>query len=157
RKGRQLPRRRSLRGRHDARARGAARPFGPGGAFAARHGAFPGAARRPLRDGPHGRQRGRLGLRDPVEARNPATAALVAALSLGVAAEAAPPETARYEIDAAQSTIAWELPATLHTVHGKVPELSGFVDIETASSGGRSARGRVVVRAAAMTTGNDSR
>ena len=51
----------------------------------------------------------------------------------------------------------WELPATLHTVHGKVPELSGFVQIETASSGERSVRGRVVVRAAAMTTGNASR
>jgi polyisoprenoid-binding protein YceI len=86
----------------------------------------------------------------------PPAAALAAALLLG-AADAAPTETARYEIDGAQSTLAWELPATLHTVHGRVPELSGFVEIETASSGERWVRGRVVVRAAAMTTGNDSR
>ena len=81
---------------------------------------------------------------------------LAAVLFLDAEPTAAPPP-GRYVIDAAHSTIAWELPATLHTVHGKVPELSGFIDIEEEASGGRVARGRVAVKAAAMTTGNDSR
>jgi len=64
---------------------------------------------------------------------------------------------AHYAIDAAHSTIAWELPATLHTVHGQVPEFSGSVELENGPQGERSARGRVSVRADAMRTGNDSR
>jgi polyisoprenoid-binding protein YceI len=86
----------------------------------------------------------------------PCALALAAVLSLH-AEPASVTAPGRYVIDAAHSTIAWELPATLHTVHGKVPELSGFVDIVEDASGGRAARGRVAVQAAAMTTGNDSR
>jgi polyisoprenoid-binding protein YceI len=64
---------------------------------------------------------------------------------------------ARYTIDAAHSMIAWELPATLHTVHGAVPDFSGSVEIETGPQGERAARGRVSVRAGAMKTANESR
>ncbi|HEX7253128.1 MAG TPA: YceI family protein [Thermoanaerobaculia bacterium] len=64
---------------------------------------------------------------------------------------------ARYSIDAAHSTIAWELPATLHTVHGQVPDFSGSVELESGSKGERAARGRVTIRAGTMRTGNESR
>jgi polyisoprenoid-binding protein YceI len=63
----------------------------------------------------------------------------------------------RYTLDAARSTITWDLPATLHTVHGSAPEMSGSVEVETDAAGERSLRGRVVVNAAAMRTGNESR
>ena len=64
---------------------------------------------------------------------------------------------ARYSIDAAHSTIAWELPATLHTVHGEVPDFSGSVELATGPQGERAASGRVSVRAGTMRTGNESR
>jgi polyisoprenoid-binding protein YceI len=70
------------------------------------------------------------------------------ALAAMVGAQALP---GKYTIDPAGSQITWELPATLHTVHGKVPKLSGTVETE----GGLKAR--VVVQAAPMSTGNEKR
>jgi polyisoprenoid-binding protein YceI len=79
-------------------------------------------------------------------------------LLIGLAARPMWSEQAvRYAIDGAGSTITWDLPATLHTVHGKAPELSGAVEIETDAAGERTIHGRVVVRAAAMKTGKESR
>ena len=66
-------------------------------------------------------------------------------------------QAVHYVIDGPGSTITWELPATLHTVHGRAPGLSGEVEIEMDAAGERNARGRVVVSAAAMKTGNESR
>jgi polyisoprenoid-binding protein YceI len=61
-----------------------------------------------------------------------------------------------YRIESAGSELRWELPATLHTVHGSAPEVEGRVDAE--SSGGEWAvRSRIAVRAATMVTGNASR
>jgi polyisoprenoid-binding protein YceI len=86
------------------------------------------------------------------------TAVLVwACLLAPFEAEAESPRAARYAIDAQRSTISWELPATLHTVRGTVPELSGSVELETGPGGEQVVRGRVSVRAAAMKTGNESR
>jgi polyisoprenoid-binding protein YceI len=89
------------------------------------------------------------------------TPILLAAFLIGALASAVGEEPAasraRYAIDAAHSAITWELPATLHTVRGSVPELSGSVEIETDREGAHAARGRVVVRAGAMKTGNESR
>jgi polyisoprenoid-binding protein YceI len=79
------------------------------------------------------------------------------ALSPVLAQEPPAAGVARYTIDAAHSTIAWELPATLHTVHGAVPDFSGSVELETGPQGEHVARGRVSVRAGNMRTGNDSR
>jgi polyisoprenoid-binding protein YceI len=72
-------------------------------------------------------------------------------LALAAAARAMPDLSPRYTIEAAASQITWDLPATLHTVHGKVPKLSGTVE----TSGGLKAR--VVVEAAPMATGNEKR
>lgn len=87
-------------------------------------------------------------------------AALCVIMGLGQALVPVPAQElhrARYAIDPARSAIAWELPATLHTVHGTAPELSGSVEIETDHEGSRTVRGRVVVRAGAMKTGNEKR
>lgn len=62
-----------------------------------------------------------------------------------------------YRIDREGSFLKWDLPATLHTVHGTVPEFSGAVETERGAAGQWTVRGRVVVRAAAMKTGNESR
>jgi polyisoprenoid-binding protein YceI len=70
---------------------------------------------------------------------------------------AAQPAELHYAIDAAGSELAWELPATLHTVHGKAPELSGRVVAVPGESGDWDVQARVVVKAAAMVTGNASR
>ena len=62
-----------------------------------------------------------------------------------------------YRIQAAGSDLGWDLPATLHTVHGKAPELSGTVDAVPGTGGEWRITVRIVVRAAAMVTGNASR
>src|SRR5207342_1456315 len=62
-----------------------------------------------------------------------------------------------YRIEAAGSELAWELPATLHTVHGKAPDLSGTIDAVSSANGGWSIRTRVVVKTGTMVTGNASR
>lgn len=72
-------------------------------------------------------------------------------LVLAAAARATPDLSPKYTIEAAGSEITWDLPATLHTVHGKVPKLSGTVE----TGGGLKAR--VVVEAAPMATGNEKR
>lgn len=62
-----------------------------------------------------------------------------------------------YRIDAAGSELRWELPATLHTVHGKARQVSGRVDAVPGAGGEWKIRGRIAVAAAAMETGNASR
>ena len=81
----------------------------------------------------------------------------VAAVLVWSASASAQPAELHYVIDAAGSEAAWELPATLHTVHGKAPELSGRVDAVPGENGEWSIQTRVVVKAAAMVTGNASR
>ncbi|HEY1249651.1 MAG TPA: YceI family protein [Thermoanaerobaculia bacterium] len=80
----------------------------------------------------------------------------VAAVFVSWWASAQPAEL-HYAIDAAGSELGWELPATLHTVHGKAPELSGTVDAVLKDNGEWSIQAHVVVKAAAMVTGNASR
>jgi polyisoprenoid-binding protein YceI len=81
----------------------------------------------------------------------------VALLAPRLAAEESK-EAARYALDTIRSTMTWELPATLHTVHGKVAELSGLIEITPDIEGsGIGVAARVTVRAASMTTGNESR
>lgn len=62
-----------------------------------------------------------------------------------------------YKIVAAGSDLRWDLPATLHTVHGVAPQLSGTVDAEPGIGGEWRIRARIEVAAAAMATGNASR
>lgn len=62
-----------------------------------------------------------------------------------------------YKIVAEGSDLRWDLPATLHTVHGVAPLLSGTVDAEPAARGEWTIRSRIVVPAGAMRTGNKSR
>ncbi len=81
---------------------------------------------------------------------------LAAVLAAAVAAAEQPAEL-HYVIQAAGSELAWELPATLHTVHGKAPALTGTVDAVAGEHGEWSIQARVVVKAAAMATGNASR
>lgn len=84
--------------------------------------------------------------------------ASVAFLLLGLAALGADqPSPLHYRIRASGSDLGWELPATLHTVHGKAPEVSGALDAEPAGNGDWKVHVRIVVAAGAMTTGNESR
>ena len=85
------------------------------------------------------------------------TALFLAAAVLAPRIAAAQPAELHYTIDSAGSELAWELPATLHTVHGKAPELSGSVDAVPGENGAWDIQARVVVKAAAMVTGNASR
>jgi polyisoprenoid-binding protein YceI len=73
------------------------------------------------------------------------------------AAEEPEPAGLHYRIVPEGSELRWELPATLHTVHGTAPQLAGSVDAEPASGGDWRVAGRIAVRAAAMATGNASR
>jgi polyisoprenoid-binding protein YceI len=67
-------------------------------------------------------------------------------------------EAATYSLDAEHSTLTWELPATLHTVHGVVPELSGSIELDPdEESKAVRVRAKVSVRAASMKTGSESR
>lgn len=59
-----------------------------------------------------------------------------------------------YKVVSAGSTLRWALPATLHTVHGRVPRFEGSVDVEPAPDGKWAIRGRIVVAAEAMDTGS---
>ena len=90
-----------------------------------------------------------------MRARRTAVALLVLASAVTAAAEQ--PTAFHYRIQAKESDLAWELPATLHTVHGKAPELSGTVDAVAGPHGDWSVQARIVVQAAAMVTGNEKR
>ena len=81
--------------------------------------------------------------------------ALLSALAGPVGA--APDRTvSHYWVDPGKSLLRWELPATLHTVHGRVPAFRGSVDLEPGKNG-YSIQSRIVVEAGAMTTGNRRR
>ena len=76
----------------------------------------------------------------------------------------APPSEYHYAIEASGSELRWELPATLHTVHGTAPRVSGTIDVERVGGyhdvrAGEPWRGRVhvVADASAMESGNASR
>jgi polyisoprenoid-binding protein YceI len=71
--------------------------------------------------------------------------------------EPAPLGPLHYRIEPTGSVLTWELPATLHTVHGKAPEIAGSIDAAPGSAGGWRVGARIVVKAAAMVTGNDKR
>jgi polyisoprenoid-binding protein YceI len=91
-----------------------------------------------------------------VRARRTAVALLVLA-SAAAPARAEQPAAFHYRIQAKESELGWELPATLHTVHGRAPELSGTVDAVAGPHGDWSVHTRIVVQAAAMATGNEKR
>lgn len=77
---------------------------------------------------------------------------------LGAASLAAQvPGAMRYRFDAAQSTLRWELPATLHTVRGVAPRFEGFAQADPVAGGRFDVRARIVVDVAAMNTGNARR
>jgi len=62
-----------------------------------------------------------------------------------------------YRIEPIGSELIWELPATLHTVHGRAPQISGRVDAAPGSNGEWKVQSRILVAAAAMESGNESR
>lgn len=76
---------------------------------------------------------------------------------LAACAAAEEPAALHYRIEASSSEIRWELPATLHTVHGTAPQISGRVDATPAAGGEWKVQSRIAVAAAAMRTGNTSR
>jgi polyisoprenoid-binding protein YceI len=83
---------------------------------------------------------------------------LAAALLASHAASGQTTQASHYSIDTARSTLGWELPATLHTVRGLVPEFSGSMDLEPEEAGvGVRVAAKVTARAASMKTGNESR
>ncbi|HEX4438503.1 MAG TPA: YceI family protein [Thermoanaerobaculia bacterium] len=100
-------------------------------------------------------------------------ARIAATLLLAAAAAAAPspstrlstsPSTRHYRIEADGSELRWDLPATLHTVEGRAPRLSGTIDLKRGPISRTEpnvepwhGRVRVVVEAGAMATGNSSR
>lgn len=83
--------------------------------------------------------------------------AVVVILVPAILAAEEPAPAYRYRVDAGGSELTWELPATLHTVHGRAPELSGTVDATAGEHGDWSIQAKVVVKAAAMVTGNEKR
>ncbi len=89
-----------------------------------------------------------------MRAERPAVATL---LFLAAAALAQERSGIHYKIVAAGSDLRWDLPATLHTVHGVAPVLSGRIDAAPGAGGEWKIRSRIVVAAAAMTTGRESR
>jgi polyisoprenoid-binding protein YceI len=86
-------------------------------------------------------------------------AALLALASFAPTAPAAAEQPAafHYRLQAKSSQLAWELPATLHTVHGRAPGLSGTIDAVAGPNGEWTVHARIVVEAAAMVTGNEKR
>jgi polyisoprenoid-binding protein YceI len=62
-----------------------------------------------------------------------------------------------YRIEAWGSELTWELPATLHTVHGRALQISGRLDAIPVAGGEWKVQSRIVVAAAAMESGNESR
>lgn len=62
-----------------------------------------------------------------------------------------------YRFRSEGSELTWELPATLHTVHGNAPKFQGTVDAEPGPAGLWRISCRIVVDAASMVTGNTSR
>jgi polyisoprenoid-binding protein YceI len=78
-------------------------------------------------------------------------------LAAVAAAQEPPAPGYHYLIDASGSELRWELPATLHTVRGKAPRISGRVDATPAAGGEWKIQSRISVAAAAMETGNASR
>src|SRR5262245_12805903 len=62
-----------------------------------------------------------------------------------------------YRIEPSGSELTWELPATLHTVHGRAPQISGRLDAIPGSGGDWKVQSRIVVTAAGMESGNESR
>jgi polyisoprenoid-binding protein YceI len=82
---------------------------------------------------------------------------VLASIALAACAAGEEPAPLHYRIQASGSDLRWELPATLHTVHGIAPEVSGTVDAEPGSGGEWRIQSRIVVPAAAMVTGNSSR
>jgi polyisoprenoid-binding protein YceI len=79
------------------------------------------------------------------------------AILLAAAASAGDSASLHYRVLSAGSELRWDLPATLHTVHGTAPKLSGTVDAERGPGGEWRVQSRIVVDAAVMVTGNASR
>ena len=72
-------------------------------------------------------------------------------------AAAEEPAGYHYRIEASGSELTWELPATLHTVHGRAPQISGRLDATPGMGGDWKVQSRIVVAAAAMESGSESR
>ncbi|HKD12365.1 MAG TPA: YceI family protein [Thermoanaerobaculia bacterium] len=81
-------------------------------------------------------------------------AGLSAVLLVEAAAAAAPPERIRFVLDPARTTITFQLPAFLHTVHGTFPLKRGSLEVDPQSG---DASGEIVVDVAAGQTANASR
>jgi polyisoprenoid-binding protein YceI len=81
----------------------------------------------------------------------------LALLVLGAAGAFAEQPALHYRVEATGSVLNWDLPATLHTVHGKAPEVSGSIDAVQGAGGEWQIQARIVVKAAAMVTGNEKR
>lgn len=72
-------------------------------------------------------------------------------------AQGEPRTPLHYKVVPAGSTLRWELPATLHTVQGRVPTFHGTVDAEPTAEGKWTIRARIAVAADGMVTGNNRR
>ena len=81
-------------------------------------------------------------------------AGLSAVLLVEAAAAVIPPERVRLVLDPARTTIAFQRPAFLHTVHGTFSLKRGWLEVDPQSG---DASGEIVVDVAAGQTGNASR
>ncbi len=79
---------------------------------------------------------------------------LLPLLLAGAARPARAADRARFVLDPARTTITFQLPAFLHTVHGKMPLKAGTLELDPVSG---DASGEVVVDVSAAETGNASR
>jgi polyisoprenoid-binding protein YceI len=73
------------------------------------------------------------------------------------AAQEGPRAPLHYKVTQQGSVLRWDLPATMHTVHGSVGSFQGTIDAEPSGNGAWSIRGRFVAAADSMTTGNARR
>lgn len=79
------------------------------------------------------------------------------AVVLGIAAAQEHGQPLRYKVEVAGSTVKWQLPSTFETVRGEVPVFHGTIEASPLPSGAWDVKGRIVVPAATMRTGNRRR
>ena len=79
-------------------------------------------------------------------------------LALAVAAgEPAPAAERVYRVNPAKAETAFDLKATLHTVHGRTNQVKGEVRVHDEADGTLAMSGRIEIAAATLDTGNSSR
>lgn len=79
------------------------------------------------------------------------------AVAVAIFAAQQPAQPLVYKLEVAGSTVKWQLPSTFETVKGEVPVFHGTIEASPLPSGAWDVKGRIVVPAAAIRTGNRRR